>query len=176
MVPKQDQEFQTLSFKKTNQQSIELVAPIAEFPIPTEWKTIATLQRPSRYPPIAAMSGWSHRETKVTISGREWTDEVRRIYRIIGHELPIDQHRDQGEEGHRSASHAEKQLIAYFIIKHVLVECEEQELLQRAKPPILLEQATILRSRSPCDDCLKFIKAVNTNLRLMISVLNRSTG
>ena len=176
VVPKQDQVFQTHSFKKTNRQSIELVAPVAEFPIPTEWKTIASLQRPSKYPSIAAMSGWSHGETKVTISGREWTDEIRRISRIVGHELPIDQHRDQGVKGHFFASHAEKQLIAYFISKHVLIECEEQELLQRAKPPILLKQATITVSCPPCDDCSEFIKAVNTIFRLMILVLDRSKG
>lgn len=174
VVPKQDQMFQTHLFKKTNRQSIELIAPIVEFPIPTEWKSIASLQRPSKYPSIAAMSGWSHGETKVTISGREWTDDVMRISQIVGHELPIDQQRDQGSKGRFFASHAEKQLIAYFINKHVLVECEEQELLQRAKRPILLKQATILVSRPPCGDCSGFIEAVNTNLHLRISVLDCS--
>ena len=160
-VPEQDQMFQRHIFKKTDQQSIELIAPIAEFPIPTEWKTIASLQRPSNYPSIAAMSGWSHGETKITISGKTWTDEVRRISWIVGHELSIDQQRDKGVEGQFFASHAEKQLVAYFVSKHVLTECEEQELLQRAKPPTLLEQATILVSRPPCNDCSEFIEALN---------------
>lgn len=174
VAPEQDQTFQRHIFKKTDRQSIELIAPIAEFPIPTEWNTIASLQRPSNYPSIAAMSGWSHGETKITISGENWTDEVRRIAWIVGHELPIDQRRDQGVQGHFFASHAEKQLVPYFISKHVLTECEEQELLQRAKPPTLLKQATILVSRPPCDDCSKYIEAVNTNLSLMISILDRS--
>ncbi|KAL8918576.1 MAG: hypothetical protein Q9172_005366 [Xanthocarpia lactea] len=176
VVLEQDQVFHSHSFKKTNRQSIELVAPITEFPVPTEWKTIASLQRPSKYPSIAAMSGWRHGETNVTISGKDWTNEVKRISRIIGHQLPIDQHRDQGVEGHFFASHAEKQLIAYFISKHVLLEYGEQELLQQAKPPVLLKQATILVSRPPCHDCSKFIGAVNKNLRLVISVLDRSKG
>ena len=174
VVLEKDQALHSHSFKKTNRQSIELVAPITEFPVRTEWKTIACLQRPSKYPPIAAMSGWGHGETITTISGRDWTPEVKRISRIVGHQLRSDQHRDQGVEGHFSASHAEKQLIAYFISKHVLIEDQEQEILQRAESPILLKQATILVSRPPCEDCSEFIGAVNKNLRLVISVLDRS--
>ena len=173
-VPTHDKVFQAHSFKKTDRGTIELIAPVAEFHVPNEWKTVASLQRPSNYPSIAAMSGWSHGETKVTVSGREWTDEVMRISTTVGHQLQIEKHRDQGIEGQFFASHAEKQPIAYFISKHVLIESEGEELLQRAKPPVLLEEATILVSRPPCDDCFKFIGAVNTTLSLMISVLDRS--
>lgn len=173
-VPTHDQAFQAHSFKKTDRGTIELIAPIAEIHVPNEWKTVASLQRPSNYPLIAAMSGWSHGETKVTVSGREWTDEVIRISTAVGHQLQIEKHRDQGIEGHYFASHAEKQLIAYFISKHVLIGYEGEELLQRAKPPVLLKQVTILVSRPPCGDCLQFVGAVNTTLSLMISVLDRS--
>lgn len=114
------------------------------------------------------MSGWSHRETKVNVSGREWSDEVKRISRTVGHQLQIHQRRDQGVEGQYFASHAEKQLVAYFISKHVLIGCQEQELSHRAKPSVLLKQATILVSRRPCDDCLKFIRAINTSISLMV--------
>jgi hypothetical protein len=174
VVLTQDQSFHEYSFKKTDQGSIELVAPIAEFRVPNEWKTVASLQRPSNYPSIAAMSGWSHRETNITVSGREWTDEVMRISMAVGHQLRIEKRRDQGIEGHFHASHAEKQLVAYFISKHVLIESDGEELLQQARPPVLLKQATILVSRPPCSDCLQFIEAVNKALSLMISVLDRS--
>jgi hypothetical protein len=173
-APTHDQAFHAYSFKKTDRGTIELIAPIAEFHVPNEWKTVASLQRPSNYPSIAAMSGWSHGETKVTVSGREWTDEVMRISMTVSHQLRIEERRDQGIEGQFFASHAEKQLIAYFISKHVLIEPEGEELLQRAKPPVLLKQATILVSRPPCGDCLRFIEAVNATLSLMISVLDRS--
>ena len=58
--------------------------------------------------------------------------------------------------------------------KHVLIETEDDELLQRAKPPVLLKQATILVSRPPCGDCLQFIETVNKAFGLVISVLDRS--
>lgn len=127
----QDEAFDTYSFKTTDRGTIELVAPIAEFQVPNEWKTVAYLQRPSNYPSIAAMSGWSHGETMVTISGREWTHEVMRISRTVGHQLQIEERRDQGIEGRFYASHAEKQLIACFISKHVLLESDGEELQQQ---------------------------------------------
>jgi hypothetical protein len=97
-----------------------------------------------------------------------------RISSTVGHQLQMEERRDQGKEGQYFASHAEKQLIAYFISKHVLIETEDEDLLQRAKPPVLLKQAIILVSRPPCGDCLQFIETVNTTLGLMISVLDRS--
>ena len=82
--------------------------------------------------------------------------------------------RDQGKEGQYFASHAEKQLVAFLINKHVLIETGDDELLQRAKPPVLFRKATILVSRPPCGDCLQFIENVNTALDLMVSVLDYS--
>ena len=70
-VPTHDQAFQAHSFKMADQGTIELIAPVAEIHVPNEWKTVASLQRPSNYPSIAAMSGWSHGKTKVTVSGEE---------------------------------------------------------------------------------------------------------
>lgn len=165
--------FESHFFKHTSRGTIELIAPIAEFHVRNQWKTIASLQRPWAFPSVAAMSGWSHGETKVTVSGKEWTTEVLRISSIVGHRLPEEKGLDQAKEGQYFATHAEKQLIAYFIDKHVLIETEDDKLL-RAKPPVLMKQATILVSRPPCGDCLQFIETVNTALGLMISVLDRS--
>lgn len=169
----QDQTFRSYSFRTTDQGTIELTAPIANFPVPNERKTIATLQRQSKYPLIAAMSGWSHSMTNVTVSGRDWTDEVMNISRVVKHQLHIDGQRDQGKPGQFFASHAEKQLLAYFVSKHVLIESEEQVLLREAKPPVLLKGATILASRIPCTDCLQYIDAVNSAFDLRILVLDR---
>jgi len=169
-----DRAFEAHSFKNTGRGTIELIAPIEEFHVQNEWKTIASLQRPSDFPFIAAMSGWSHGQARVTVSGKEWTAKVMKISSTVRHQLPIHKQRDQGEEGRYFASHAEKQLVAYFISKHVLIKIEDDELLQSARPPVLLKQATILVSRPPCDDCLQFIETVNMALSLMISVLDRS--
>ncbi|PIA97127.1 hypothetical protein CB0940_05713 [Cercospora beticola] len=171
-----DPTFQAHSFKRTSQGIISLIGPLADFPVPNGWKTIATLQRPSPYPLVAAMSGWSHEETKVTVSGSDWTDEVIRISAIVGHQLKVDNQRDRGNPGLFSACHAEKQLIAYFISAHALIESEDHEDLLDAKPPVPLRKATILVSRPPCNDCLRFIAAVNSAMGLRIAVLDRSEG
>lgn len=169
-----DRGFETHSFRNTGRNTIELIAPIAEYPVPNEWKTIASLHRPTNFPSISTMSGWGHGETTVTVSGKEWTAEVMNISTNVGHRLQRHSRYDQGKEGQYSASHAEKQLVACFISKHVLIETEDEDLLQWAKPPVLLTQATIPVSRPPCSDCLQFIETVNTTLGLNLSVLDRS--
>jgi hypothetical protein len=71
-----------------------------------EYKAIASLQRPSDFASIAAMSGWSYGRTNVTVSGKEWTAEVMMISSTVCHQLQIEERRDQGEEGRYFASHA----------------------------------------------------------------------
>lgn len=170
----QDQTFQAHSFRRMGEGALQLIAPVAEFPVPNEWKTIATLHRPPQYPLVAAMSGWSHKETKITVSGRDWTDEVMQISTLVEHQLQNDTRRDHGNPGQFHACHAEKQLIAYFVSKHVLIQSVEQDILLDAKPPVLLESATILVSSRPCDDCTQFINATNSAFNLTIKVLDRS--
>ncbi|OAL53033.1 hypothetical protein IQ07DRAFT_677812 [Pyrenochaeta sp. DS3sAY3a] len=173
-IPTYGRAFEALSFRNTGRGTIELVAPIAEFPVQNDRKTIASLQRLSGFPSIAAMSGWGHGQTKVTVSGKDWTAEVMRISSIVRYHLENVEPYDQGTGGRFLASHAEKQLVACFISKHVLIDNEDEDLLQRAKPPVLLKKATIIVSRPPCDDCLQFIETVNITLGLEILVLDRS--
>ncbi|KAI4285965.1 MAG: hypothetical protein L6R38_000258 [Xanthoria sp. 2 TBL-2021] len=109
-------------FQKTTR-SVKLFAPVAEYHIPTPHKTIAHLERGGRYPSIAAMSGWSHGKTVPLVSGMDWTPEVIRIANIVGHALAHDK-KDNGIPGRFYACHAEKQLIAYFISRHVFLETE----------------------------------------------------
>ncbi|KAI1332796.1 DYW family of nucleic acid deaminases-domain-containing protein [Xylariaceae sp. FL0255] len=87
------------------------------------------MYRSDGFPPIAAQSGWAHEANKwanIQISGRIWTDEVTevtRLCKLIGHDLP--QHTgDQGIPEQYYACHTEKQLMAYFIKKHCLLESE----------------------------------------------------
>ena len=103
--------------------SVRLYAPIAEYGISSPYKTIARLERGGRYHSIDAMSGWSHGETIPLVSGKDWTSEVNGIAKIIGHALVPDT-KDRGIAGQFHACHAEKQLIAYFISKHVFLETE----------------------------------------------------
>lgn len=85
-------------------------------------KTVARLERGGQFAKIAAMSGWSHNELpSIEVSGKDWTDEVIRIAAQVGHVLAPDPRQDQGVPGRFHASHAEKQLIAYFIDRHVFL-------------------------------------------------------
>lgn len=74
------------------------------------------------------MSGWAHNENVTVVSGRDWTNDVVRISHLIGHTLSPDSWKDRGEPGRFNASHAEKQLIAYFISKHSFLPDEHRSI------------------------------------------------
>jgi hypothetical protein len=71
------------------------------------------------------MSGWGHKgEELITVAGNVWTEEVFRIAKAVGHTLNEDSRKDQGRPGLSQACHVEKQLIIYFISKHVFLPKE----------------------------------------------------
>lgn len=115
-----------------------LLTLVAHFDIPQKWKTIGVLYRGSQFHSVAAMSGWAHqedREVNIQIAGRSWTAEVRRLCEIIGYDLaPHDC--DQGELGRYHACHAEKQLIAFFVNKHLFLPHEMEENADIARPDL----------------------------------------
>ena len=79
------------------------------------------MEKGGQFPPSGAIRGWSHSEWGPTwVSGRDRTDEVFRIADVVGHILSSDW-RDQNVQGQFYASHAEKQLIAYFVDRHVFL-------------------------------------------------------
>ena len=177
---------------------VRLFAPIAEYEIPTSHKAIALLERGGKYSPVAAMSGWKHGKTTPLVCGKDWTSEVIRIAKIIGYTLVPDW-KDKRTPGQFHACHAEKQLTAYFISKHVFLEtetrdpntycCPEDELeadsereyedggvlheLAAIAPPISLKKASILVSSAPCRDSVRFTAAVNMRLNQRIKLENR---
>ena len=103
---------------------VKVFSPTSEYEISTPYKTIGLLSRGGKYPPIAAMSGWSHNESLTLVSGHDWTPQVIQIARLVGHTLILDR-KDQRTPGQYHACHAEKQLIAYFIDRHVFLEHEK---------------------------------------------------
>lgn len=124
IVPGPNSSFENHAFQKQPPGIMKLVAPIAEYPISNEWKTIARLERGDKHPSVAAMSGWGHGDTTATISGRDWTPEVIRIADILGYTITPHGERDRGIPGQYHACHAEMQLMAYLISKHVFLEPE----------------------------------------------------
>lgn len=179
-----------------------IISMLANFDVPSRNKTIGILFRSeldgtSAFPPVAAMSGFSHEPNShlnVQIAGRKWTDQVFYLSQITGHELPWHEH-DRGTSGQYYACHAEKQLIAYLVSKHVFLPCDtndeedfgmaslsldDQSLQNKVKkladiePPQRLRNAVILVSRRVCHDCCAFVAVVNTVLGLNIEVRGAS--
>ncbi|KAF3028194.1 hypothetical protein E8E15_009743 [Penicillium rubens] len=108
------------SFKRS-QDSFVLYGPIEEYPITSKRKTVARLERGGSFLSVGAMSGWSHCSAQeLRVDGRQWTDDVFYISEVVDHRLPSDG-KDQGKDGQYNACHAEKQLIAYFIDRHVFL-------------------------------------------------------
>ncbi|KAJ0417401.1 DYW family of nucleic acid deaminases-domain-containing protein [Aspergillus carlsbadensis] len=100
---------------------IEVSGPIESYPVADTRKTVARLERGGRFAPIGAMSGWSHNPIEsLRVDNRLWTDEVRYISEAVGHTLPPHGF-DRAWDGQYYACHAEKQLIAYFVDRHVFL-------------------------------------------------------
>ncbi|PWY93006.1 hypothetical protein BO94DRAFT_544056 [Aspergillus sclerotioniger CBS 115572] len=98
--------------------------PNADYPMTVPTNNVARLERGGKYPTVAAMSGWTHGSgpsPDALISGQQWTKEVFYIASVIGHELPPIEHYDGSQPGRYNACHAEKQLIAYFLDRHVFL-------------------------------------------------------
>ncbi|KOC16892.1 putative ankyrin repeat domain [Aspergillus flavus AF70] len=154
--------FKSYSFTPSpRQDSLVLHGPIDEYPISSSYKTVARLERGGKFPSIGAMSGWAHGSVQsLKVDGRQWTDDVFYISDVAGHVL-ASHSCDQGKEGRYNACHAEKQLIAYFIDRHVFlprdagpdselekrIECIEDELQEFLSGTEIGRKVASLRKR-----------------------------
>ncbi|OJD24352.1 hypothetical protein ACJ73_04287 [Blastomyces percursus] len=126
------------------------------------------------------MSGWGHEQPETfIITGKRWTKQVFAISSAVQHALKPNEY-DQGLPGQFNASHAEKQLIAYFIEKHVFLGDEREPnsnwdrslySLFESRPPVALTKATILVNRAPCDDCRAFIQRIKLVLNIEFQII-----
>ncbi|KAL8848416.1 MAG: hypothetical protein Q9221_006571 [Calogaya cf. arnoldii] len=117
--------------------------------IPDVHKAIGRLDRGPLFPVISSMSGYSHSDWDplTVLDNAKWTAEVMKLGQRLN--IPV---------GQSYASHVEKQLLAYYVSKHVLLDDEHME-LQKVKPPGLPIEATILVSKDEvCQDCKFFIR------------------
>ncbi|KAI4258441.1 MAG: hypothetical protein L6R42_005092 [Xanthoria sp. 1 TBL-2021] len=107
------------------------------YSIPDARKAIGRLDRGPLFPVISAMSGYSHSEWDplTVLDNVKWTEEVMNLGRRLN--VPVEQ---------SYASHVEKQLLAFYVSKHVLLDDEHME-LQKVKPPGLPVGATIVVSK-----------------------------
>jgi hypothetical protein len=79
------------------------------------------MRRYGGFPDVYAKSGWGHNQVEkdFVISGKHWTTEVMNLCQKIKFSLRPNLDYDQGVSGQYNASHVEKQLIAYYIYKHL---------------------------------------------------------
>jgi hypothetical protein len=151
------------------------ISLVKEFPVNKTSKAIARLTFPGtrkdNFPPVDAMSGWKHGDgnEQVVIDGKDWTQNVMELANYLNYALPAGGNLDRGIRGHYYACHAEKQLIAYFVSKHVVLD-KDQWCLREAIPPVMIKRAHIIVSREVCSDCKAFVAFVNRMLGLSLQV------
>ncbi|MCJ1326725.1 hypothetical protein MMC10_003390 [Thelotrema lepadinum] len=115
-----------LFHRQSDTNTIILYRPSAKFRVFGKNTTIARLDCGPPITTVDAMSGYTHAGGWLgpdVISGERYTKQVMRICELIGYELPAHSY-DGRIRGQYLACHAEKQLVAYFIDKHVFLEDE----------------------------------------------------
>lgn len=145
--------------------SIQLSGPLAVINSSRtlEHKTVAVLDRKGPYPPIIAVSGW-----KDSLSSRDnvidqdlWSQQVHILSEYVSHKPDVN-NMDKGLEGRVCGSHAEKQLMVYFIRMHCFLEDGfedyEMDLLNTFPSHQGLREAWIAIDNKPCRDCHMFKK------------------
>ncbi|CZS92379.1 uncharacterized protein RAG0_02796 [Rhynchosporium agropyri] len=177
---KVDDSFCIIQRNKLHRPRVSLSKVLFETDMDKERKTFAFLDRGRPFESIqaAAVSGY----TAGTVGDSDgclnrdlWTSTVMKYCRAIGHELAqIDQYgRPVPEIFH--ASHAEKQLMAYFLWMHTTMDrnfeesndegelwgsSDELRELYKSKPDVASLKKDIYVSREPCDDCKRFQQRV----------------
>ncbi|KAK4243102.1 hypothetical protein C7999DRAFT_45010 [Corynascus novoguineensis] len=81
-----------------------LLTLVAHFDTPNKWKTVGVLYREDQF---------------------HTTNKVHRLCGVVGHDLEPHDY-DQGEPGRYHSCHAEKQLIAFFVKKHLFLPYETE--------------------------------------------------
>ncbi|KAG5947588.1 hypothetical protein E4U60_002936 [Claviceps pazoutovae] len=115
-------------------------------------KALAAMRRHGDFPDVYAISGWDGFEhDNFVVSQKTWTPKVMEICQDIGFEQePSPSEIDQGIPGRFIACHVEKQLIAYFIYKHLCLPHE----LQKSEKPEKSEEPENLEGPGSHDEIL----------------------
>jgi hypothetical protein len=116
---------------------------------PQTQKAFATLDRGPDYPPINAMSGYSHPGWPNVLDNNVWTDKAELLRESLG--LPEDK---------SAASHVEPQLLAYLLDRHSLRllpnSTERRELLE-VMPTYHLRPVITVSKSAFCRSCREMI-------------------
>ncbi len=150
----------------------------------TAKQAVARLERGGLFPVVRAASGWTTYATSpAPIDAALWTKEVFRISKLVDHDLTHELIRHSGTAGQWNACHVEKQLVVWFLSRHVILpdelgeECEDEnklDALLAVQPPERLKGARILVSKKVCRCCKEFIKKVNQAFGLTLEAADCS--
>ena len=102
-----------------------------------------------------------------------------RTSKLIDHDLTHEPIRHSGTAGQWNACHAEKQLVVWFLSRHIILlgeECEDEnklDALLAVQPPKRSKGARILVSKV-CPCCREFIEKVNQAFGLTLEAADCS--
>jgi Ankyrin repeats (3 copies) len=164
--------------KDHTQTGIVLQESVAKWEVAIR-KTVGLLVRPEGFARISTHSGWRHSEWTtgrgdlMVLSGNIWTAKVIELAKEVGYEIPKHEF-DRGKPGLYYACHAEKQLMAFFVSKHVFLPSDRENDFLRGLVAIepdsrhRLRSAKIYVSTEICKDCRSFQERLNSKLDICI--------
>lgn len=127
-------------------------------------KAWATLDRGPNYPPINAMSGYSHPDWPNVLDNNIWTEKAQLLRVSLG--LPKDK---------QAASHVEPQLLAYLLDRHSLENVDDftegRELLE-VMPTYSLRPIITVSKPEFCDSCREMIGLFEGRFPELVVVLH----
>lgn len=144
----------------------------SEFRIHNPRKTVALLCRDPFISSTFSMSGWSRQDRSI-LDQAVWHEKVVRLGAIVGHEFEAhgyDRKHHTSKSGSYYASHAEKQLLAYYIWKHTFALDESCSISSGVLKRFQLLQnfcgVIYIIANKICSDCESFFWAVAKHFRL----------
>lgn len=161
-----------------------------EHTISAKTKVMALLKRPC-YPDVGAVSGWeNHKQDGIVVPNTVWTPRVLQLFKLVGHTpwyCNPDLDKGVGEcRGRFYASHAEKQVVAFFLTEHVLEYVldvakaekdwetyEKLKTLKEVQPPSP-PGCVIDISTNVCGDCESFLGHVKRTYNVQMVLRSRS--
>ncbi len=123
--------------------------------ISDESKVIGWLDRGRSFPLVSTMSGYSQSESgNTTLDNRRWTNLVL----ILARKVVVKVEKSY-------ASHIRKQLLAFYVANHVLLDAEDKKhtfrgedmYLSHVKPPKPPAAVIVVSKERVCDDCERFM-------------------
>jgi hypothetical protein len=159
--------------------SISLIIPTQGIQITSPRKTAAFLNRGPPFPVVAAVSGWTDfgvEEFSASEAGFErldaayWQKEVFKIASELDFTFRPNHCDDIRTPGSFNASHAEPQLMSYFVRKnYIFRDYEEGDIVADGFLQLFMLQprhkrAQIIVSKTPCESCEEFAESIRTKL------------